>query len=198
MEMDFLEQLTHDSSDSAPVTPEKQANPDQKGLFNFELVRTKVKAQREHAWPWLSNSADQLPALAIYTACREKAAYNILGPRLHVPTRNNMDAWNSRATGHEDDGWIIDCISMGFPMQYSGPALHNGFTSNHPSAINFQQHVTDYIEFERSIDAIIGPFNEPPFQPWVNIAPLMSREKADKDARRIIVDLWPQRVCYQK
>lgn len=100
-----------------------------------------------------------------------------------------MDDWKMRATGHEDDEWLIDCISMGFPMQYCGPALYNGFTSNHPSTINFPQYVTDYIEYERSIDAIIGPFEEPPFQPWANIVSLIWREKSDKVSRRIIMDL---------
>lgn len=187
--VEFIDQSGYNVITSAPNTSENQVNPDQKRVFDFERIRTEVKAQRKDAWPWLSTEADQLPALDIYTRCREQAAYNILGPRSHVNTNNNIQAWKSRATAHEDDDWLIDCISMGFPMQYRGPPLHNGFTSNHPSAVNFKNHISDYIEYEIGLNAIVGPFKEPPFKPWANIAPLMTREKADKESRRIIVDL---------
>lgn len=196
--MDYCDQLECDFTDpcgqpsvydSAPHTSENEANPDQPEGFNFDKIRHDVKAQRQYAWPWLTVTASQVPALKIYTTCRTQAVYNMIGPRVHVPTQNNIDAWRSRATGHKDDNWILDCIAMGFPMQYHGPILNNTFTSNHPSALNFEQHVTEYIDYEISINAIVGPFSEPPFQPWANIAPLMSREKSDKVSRRIIVDL---------
>lgn len=74
-------------------------------------------------------------------------------------------------------------------MQYDGPPLHDEFQKNHPSAINYDAHVEDYLANVLAFGAIIGPFSEPPFQPWCNVAPLMTREKANGIDRRIIVDL---------
>lgn len=100
-----------------------------------------------------------------------------------------MDAWRAIATGCNDEAWLIDCIQFGFPMQYRGPPLHNTVVSNHPSAVNHDSHVSKYIRSEISMGALIGPFDHPPFKDWCNVAPLMTREKANKTDRRIIVDL---------
>lgn len=85
-----FDQLVVNASDSAPHTSANEANPDQPIRFTFERIRAEVKAQRQNAWPWLSESAHQLPALKIYTTCRTQAAYNMLGPRAHVLTQNNI------------------------------------------------------------------------------------------------------------
>ena len=37
--------------------------------------------------------------------------------------------------------------------------------------------------------AIYGPFDKPPFTPWMAVSPLMTRPKPDSDERRVIVDL---------
>lgn len=63
------------------------------------------------------------------------------------------------------------------------------FIKNHPSATNYPTHVTNYIDQEIALGAIIGPFEVAPFQSWCNIAPLMTCEKANGVDRRIIVDL---------
>ena len=40
-----------------------------------------------------------------------------------------------------------------------------------------------------SLVAMMGPFNMPPFSPWSQVSPLMTVEKKDSDARRVIIDL---------
>lgn len=176
-----------------PVAPGQEpldgCDPSYDGNFDYEKIRASVKAQREVEWPWLSQEAESAPALQVYIACREAAAYNFLGPRITIPTCNQIDTWKSKSTGHVDDHWLIKCIEMGFPMQYRGPPLRHEMSPNHPSAQNFQAHVDDYIDLERELGAIIGPFSAPPFTPWCNVAPLMTREKSNKIDRRIIVDL---------
>lgn len=159
------------------------------GKFDYDKIRDSVKMQRQDDWPRLTKEAELAPALQVYKACREAAAYNILGPRITIPTCNRMDAWKSQSTGRDDDHWLMECIEMGFPMQYHGPPLRNETTPNHPSAQNFQDHVEEYIALEQKLGAIVGPFSEPPFTPWCNVAPLMTREKSNKKDRRIIVDL---------
>lgn len=102
---------------------------------------------------------------------------------------NNAEAWARQSTGHKDDQWLLNCISFGFPLQYTGPAIPVRPVINHPSAVNFHSHVLRYIETELELGALVGPFDRPPFDPWCNIAPLMSRPKHNTDDRRIIVDL---------
>lgn len=156
--------------------------------FDLEQVRTQITSERKSCWPQLSYAAASTPALQPYTQCVNAAAYNFIGPRVQNTTCN-IDAWKRHATNHPDDLWLIECVSYGFPLQYHGPPLSSQFLGNHPSATAYDQHVAKYITKEKSLGAIIGPFKEPPFTPWCNIAPLMSREKTNSPDRRIIVDL---------
>ena len=62
---------------------------------------------------------------------------------------------------------------------------------NHASASKFSQHVDAYIKEEVSLGAMLGPFDRKPFA--LHVSPFMTREKADSDLRRTIVDLsWPK------
>lgn len=80
------------------------------GEFDYDNIRESVKSQRKDEWLWLSQEARSAPALQVYSACRETAAYNVLGPRITIPTRNQIEAWRAHSTGHEDDRWLIECI----------------------------------------------------------------------------------------
>lgn len=152
-----------------------------------------VIQERTGKWPQLSTIAATTHDLQVYNICLEAGTNNTLGPRIPVNTTNNIQAWRAIATGHHDDAWLIDCIQFGFPMQYRGPPLYNTAVPNHPSAANHETHVQKYISSELSMGALIGPFPQPPFVEWCNVAPLMTREKANKVDRRIIVDLsFPQ------
>lgn len=174
--------------DSGPDDGDEKSAPVE-CIFNLTQTKIDVAIERRDVWPRLIPAAAKFPVLKHYDECRNAAAYNCIGPRTLIHTGNNIQAWRSYSTGHIDDDWVIDCVAYGFPLQYRGPPLYNGFVDNHPSANNYEQHVTDYIHKEMEMGAIVGPFSEPPFVPWVNIAPLMSREKATSNQRRIIVDL---------
>lgn len=151
-------------------------------------VSKSVQSERSGTWPRLSAAAASRDELKVYTECLGIATHNALGPRIPVNTSNNIEAWRELATD-PNDAWLVDCIQFGFPMQYRGPPLRNALTPNHPSATCHQDHVDKYIATELSLGGLIGPFSEPPFIEWCNIAPLMTREKANKSERRIIVDL---------
>lgn len=155
----------------------------------YQRYSEQVISDRKDRWPNLSLAAAAAPELYVYNVCRDAATHNMLGPRVPVPTSNKADAWKNISTGHQDDAWLIDAIKFGFPMQYRGPPLYNERVPNHPSAMNFKQHVEEYIRKEKQLGAIVGPFDSPPFEPWCNVAPMMSREKPNKIDRRIIVDL---------
>ena len=55
--------------------------------------------------------------------------------------------------------------------------------------VKFPDHVTTYIDTEMEHQAIYGPYTEPPYGDHTQIPPFMSREKADSENRRIIIDL---------
>lgn len=152
-------------------------------------VADEVKEQRSVAWPHLIPAASAFAKLDVYNCCRKANTYNLLGPKVPVQMCNNIDAWASLRTGHIDDDWILNCICFGFPLQYRGPPLPSRPVVNHPSATNYHDHVSRYIATELELGALVGPFHLPPFHPWCNVAPLMSRPKHNTLDRRIIVDL---------
>ena len=87
-----------------------------------------------------------------------------------------------------DEADILDYVKFGFPLGYLGPASHTDSTPNHDSAIDFPDHVDSFVDAETRAGVMIGPFNQPPFTPWVHVSPVMSRPKADPSKRRVITD----------
>ena len=80
---------------------------------------------------------------------------------------------------------------FGFSSQYWGPPRPTEVLGyNHTSANTFPDKVAAYITKELDEQALIGPFDEPPFE-WVHYSPFMTRPKAAQEgnARRVIVDL---------
>ena len=93
-------------------------------------------------------------------------------------------------TGHSDDGWILDGLKFGFHIQYRGPPRYNTEpTYNHSSAVQHPDTIRRYIAKETELGALHGPYDAPPFTPWMTISPLMTRQKPDSLERRVIVDL---------
>ena len=110
-----------------------------------------------------------------------------MGTRLVLPTRLNLDAWNTYLQGYDDT--LLAYINYGFPMGYIGPVSDTVSVPNHPSALQFGEHVSEFVDKERSLGGLIGPFDTPPFIGWCHVSPLMTRPKSDKDKRRVITDL---------
>ena len=87
---------------------------------------------------------------------------------------------------------VIDYVEFGFPLDLD---YHNftyiGNTDNHKSATLYPASVTKYLESEIRHQAIVGPFQTPPFE-QLHVSPMMTRPKPD-GSRRVIVDLsWPK------
>ena len=65
-------------------------------------------------------------------------------------------------------------------------------SDSHPSALQFPDHVTAYLQDEIQHQAIFGPFKNKPFGEITHISPFITRNKQDSDKRRVIIDLsWP-------
>ena len=64
--------------------------------------------------------------------------------------------------------------------------MESTFT-NHASARFYSDQVDQYLKEELEFEAILGPFDAPPFD--IHISPFMIRTKSGSDSRRTIVDL---------
>lgn len=100
-----------------------------------------------------------------------------------------MEEWRAASTGHCDDSWLCKLLQYGFPLQYMGYVPNATLVQNHPSAVQFPEHVDAYIQKELAEEAFLGPFAAHPFPISGHINPLMSRPKSNTNQRRIIVDL---------
>ena len=107
-----------------------------------------------------------------------------------IKTALRLDEWEAARTGHEDDDWTLDALRYGFPIQYTGPPSYDPpLLYNHASAVAYAKTIREYIHKETAHGALFGPFESPPFTPWMVFSPLMTREKPDTKERRVIVDL---------
>ena len=76
-------------------------------------------------------------------------------------------------------------------MGYTGP-IHTSTLGNHPLANSHDAHLAVYITKGIKHGAMLGPFPAPPFYPWCQTKPLLTRPKKDFRDRRMIMDLsWP-------
>lgn len=144
---------------------------------------------RKRDWPRVDPDYRSCHLLQIYQRVRDSGLANMIGLRIPVPSVLNYPAWRSAATGHPDDTYVLDGVRFGFPLHYVGPPLYRDNRDSHPSAQQYWSHVQRYVQVESQNKAMIGPFDVPPFTPWTNISPIMTRPKADSTKRRIIVDL---------
>ena len=150
---------------------------------------TSTNEDRLKHWPFPHQEMRNDTAL-IYDAVRATNMHNHEKARIPLPTGLNINAWRKESTSHPDDPLIMGGIMYGFPIQYVGPPCYQADSHpNHSSASRYSDHVRTYIDHEVEEGALEGPFDRPPFTPWFKVSPLMSRAKADSDARRIIVDL---------
>ncbi len=122
---------------------------------------------------------------------RETGLPNILGARIPLPTTINLELLDSLLR-NSDDRYIVEFIKYGWPISRDPQAPDPVPTySNHPGATKYPKVMEEYIEKEKKMGAILGPFKKQPFDCNFGISPLTTRPKRTK-GRRVISDLsWP-------
>ena len=85
------------------------------------------------------------------------------------------------------DRQIVDLLHYGFPLDFDRSKAFQATYTNHASALQFPEHVTNYITTEIEYGAILGPFEEYPFP--CHISPFLTRAKQNSVNRRVILDL---------
>ena len=112
---------------------------------------------------------------------------NFRGTHIPVPTNLNLESWATLCVT-EADHLILQYLCFGFPAGYEGPTPTPTF-HNHPSDVHHSSDMTAYILKELREGGMLAPFDHPPFTPWTQTNPLLTRPKKDSHLRRVIMDL---------
>ena len=124
----------------------------------------------------------------MYDQVYQTALPNFLAARLPIPSGLHIGQWRKHLTNYPDRE-LIDYLEFGFPSNYSALVIPTPTFTNHHESKDFTRFIRDYIQTECRLGALLGPFVVPPFTPWTQVSPMMTREKADPSKRRVIVDL---------
>ena len=107
--------------------------------------------------------------------------------RLPVHSNLNIDAWRHHLQGYHNE-YLIQYLTFGFPLSLSKDrSPNNPNIANHHSALHFEAAVSDYIDKEITLGAILGPFDEIEYSSF-HCSPLLTRPK-DGNKRRVILNL---------
>jgi len=141
-------------------------------------------------WPQLSGEKwQQYPGYTrAYEEARSTALPNYLASRVPLTSGLNITNWRRQMEGRKDH-LLADHLQFGFPSNYTAASPPSPTYNNHKSSASDDQQIRQYIDSETQHGAILGPFEVPPFSPWTQCSPIMTRDKRGTDAKRIIVDL---------
>ena len=134
--------------------------------------------------------------LAIYGEVAKHCKPNFMGTQVSHPSNLHFQEWSSIAhTGHDKE--TVQFLQLGFPAGFEGP-IHTHTTGNHPSSLQHSHDMESYICKELWEGAMLDPFSAPPFTPWYQTNPLLTRQKWDATDRQVIMDIFwtlPQDRC---
>lgn len=144
----------------------------------------------EKKWPASTGEAAGVAPThtAIYDLVKGHNLPNYIGARVSIPSALIIKEWRSLLRGYKDEK-ICDFLEFGWPISYTSENLPTPTWFNHKSATDYHEHVTQFLEKECRLGAMLGPFQKPPFQPWVQVSPMLTRPKKEGDKRRVIIDL---------
>lgn len=148
------------------------------------------KATIESKWPYATPEAlDKARThMLIYNATRATAVPNYVANKQLLASNMKIDTWRHMLQNYQDRK-ICEFLEFGWPIGYVSENITEPTLTNHKSACDYQEDIDTFISKECKLGAMLGPFDEPPFVPWTQISPMMTRTKKDTDARRVIIDL---------
>ena len=111
--------------------------------------------------------------------------------RIPIISDLNISAWEKHLQDYHDQ-FLIQYLKFGFPLSLKCPDnLSRTDITNHFSAVSEAKAVTNYIEKEISLGAMLGPVNEVSSSHF-HCSPMLTRPK-DGNKRRVILNLsYPQ------
>ena len=138
--------------------------------------------------PTLGAVAQNSVYMHIYSAVRKTGLPNYLSAKVPLSSALNCDQWDSLLEDY-DDQEITQFLRFGWPSSYNAPTPPTLAARNHPSALTHATEIDRFLQKEVSLQAMLGPFSQPPFVPWTQLSPLMTVPKKDSAKRRDIIDL---------
>jgi hypothetical protein len=124
----------------------------------------------------------------IYSSVARSGKHNYQSARIPLPHDLHISVWRSYLNQYHDYV-ICDFLEFGWPMNYIANKPPTPSHTNHASACAYPADVDNYIKTEIGHRTLAGPYSEPPFMPWFQTSPLMTRPKKSSCSRRIIMDL---------
>ena len=116
----------------------------------------------------------------LFTKVRRTALPNYLAAREPVPSALHIQAWR-RLLNKYPDTCLVDYLEFGWPLDFTAPRPPVPTYVNHETNENFLTHIDNFLEQEIGHKALLGPFSQPPFSPWVQLSPLMTRPKKQSE-----------------
>ena len=126
--------------------------------------------------------------MALYNKVKAHNVPNFMGARIPVLSNLNCDNWDLALEGYSDSV-ITQYIRYGWPLSYTAKTLPRPTNKNHSSAAQFATDIDKFLKKEIGHDAMLGPFDEAPFDKWCHCSPLLTRPKKESKERRVIIDL---------
>ena len=112
---------------------------------------------------------------------------NYKGVRIPVNSNINIEFIRENLKKYFDEE-IVQYLEFGWPIGVTGEPPNKTRVQNHAGARNFPEFIDSYIIKEIQHKAILGPYEENPFESNIFVSPLNSVPK-EGNSRRIIVDL---------
>ena len=141
-------------------------------------------------WPKIDeNVCNNYPYfINLYKTVRQSALPNYLHIRWPVPSKLRINNWREVLKNYEDTS-LVDMLAFGWPVDYASERQPTPTYVNHAKLEDDIVQIDDYIKQELQHKALMGPFVAPPFTPWYQTSPIMTRDKKDSLVKRIVVDL---------
>ena len=178
-EVNVFEPIHKRNGQCTPTTSLSQAHNDQ--LLCPEYYRCKEQNGVEFGCVPLSSLrlftgdptyCEQIPdIISAHKLIRASGLPNFLGLRIPVHTQLNVKAWRFHLSDYWDQQ-LVDLIEYGFPLDFDRSFQLGHILDNHTSALQFSDHVDQYIAEELQHGALLGPFDHKPCS--LHVSPFMA------------------------
>ena len=126
--------------------------------------------------------------LKIAHIVNETGTSNYRQARIPIKSGLNIEAWEENLSNYPDTR-LIQYLKFGFPLSITkDKKLDGGKVTNHYSALQHPGAVTQYLDKERDLGAILGPVRDKD-KHLVHCSPLLTRPKDNNSKCRVILDL---------
>ena len=183
----MAEHIMHDQPQQGSlVTPDATEPPPMSPIAYRPILDKIWPRPRPEMW------ANNRTYMEMYCAVRDTALPNYMRARIPVPSGLNIQAWRSLLVGYHDRQ-VLDFLEFGWPADFTATEAPTPTITNHNEAPEYKSSIVTYVATELAHGALLGPFEAPPYMPWSQVSPMMTRPKKNSVNRRVIVDLsWPR------